>query len=288
MALFDAASINKYALSHSNEIGLDAHVLYEDIDTCVDELCKCGNDVPLDSFRPQKELNPFIWVNGLINSRVRLRLLEIADDFVDSLETDWAKPKDIILTGSLANYNWSKYSDFDVHVLMDFKEVDKRTDFVADYFNTKKNEWNNKHENLKIYGFPVEMYIQDVNEEHTASGVYSLEKNTWLVEPVRSHIKAIQLDKYYIKEKVMKYAKAICSLEHAVETEDDEYKCGVLSNKVKKLFDRIKYIRKEALKGGNEMHPDNVVYKALRRHGFIKKLLDLKAEVYDKIHSIER
>lgn len=86
----------------------------------------------------------------------------------------------------------------------------------------------------------------------------------------------------------MKYAKAICALERAIGEETDEYKCAVLSNKVKKLFDRIKYIRKEALRGGNEMHPDNVVYKSLRRHGFIKKLLDLKAEVYDKIHSIER
>ena len=91
--------------------------------------------VDLSSFIPQDELNPKVWdEDGYLNSRVRLRLLDIADAFVDTLDVDWVEIDDIILTGSLANYNWSKFSDFDVHIIIDFKKVDERSDFVSNYF----------------------------------------------------------------------------------------------------------------------------------------------------------
>ena len=90
--------------------------------------------------------------------------------------------KDYLFLGSLANYNWSKYSDIDLHILIDFKKINKDTDLVKDYFDSKKKIWNDEHENLKIYGFQVELYIQDINEENSSGGVYSLEKNKWLIK----------------------------------------------------------------------------------------------------------
>ena len=39
---------------------------------------------------------------------IRTRLLEIAYEFIDFLDVDLVVT-DIILTGSLSNYNWSKY-----------------------------------------------------------------------------------------------------------------------------------------------------------------------------------
>ena len=178
----------KFKLSRSNDFDRDAHVIDEEVDSYLNGLNEDESiddnfsitkgellrQISLSSFRPQKVLNPKIWVGDKINSRVRLRLLDIADDFIDTLNIGWVKIKDIILTGSLANYNWSKYSDFDLHILINFKDVDERTDFVKEYFDAKKNDWNNKHENLKIYGFPVELYVQDTNDTHTESGIYSL------------------------------------------------------------------------------------------------------------------
>ena len=186
----------------------------------------------------------------------------------------------------MANYNWSRFSDFDLHILIDFSKVDERTDFVREYFNTKKNEWNNVHENLKIYGFPVEVYVQDTNEEHTASGVYSLNRNEWVVEPVKDNIKAIKLDKYFIKEKTMKYIKIITSLKKQVDETNDDAELRLLSKKVKGTFDILKGLRKEGLKARGEMHPYNVIYKFLRRLGYLDILLDLKAKTYDKLKSI--
>lgn len=298
---FDFNNRYKFKLSRFNDFDKDAHIIDEELENYLgglkeDDLTDNGifsitkgdllKQLSLSSFRPQNELNPKIWIGGKINSKVRLRLLDIADDFIESLNVGWVNVSDIILTGSLANYNWSRFSDFDLHILIDFSKVDERTDFVREYFNTKKNEWNNVHENLKIYGFPVEVYVQDTNEEHTASGVYSLNRNEWVVEPVKDNIKAIKLDKYFIKEKTMKYIKIITSLKKQVDETDDDAELRLLSKKIKGTFDILKGLRKEGLKARGEMHPYNVIYKFLRRLGYLDILLDLKAKTYDKLKSI--
>ena len=254
----------------------------------INELSENGdiNDV-IKSFNIQKQLNSKIWVNGKINSRVRLKLLDIADKFFDDLQVDWVKPKDIIMTGSLANYDWSKYSDIDLHILIDFKEVDERVEFVKDYFDSKKTIWNEQHEGLKIYGFPIEIYVQDINEEHTASGEYSLEKNEWINEPERDELSAVKLNKKYIKVKTIEAIKKIETLERRCKEEKDVAKLDKLSETVKNLFDRIRGIRKESLKKNGEMSTGNIFFKCLRRMGYIGRLVDLKSLTYDKINSIK-
>lgn len=120
------------------------------------------SDISLSSFKIRKELNPKFWINDKLNSRIRLRLMDIADDFMDELSVDWVKPKDYILTGSIANYNWSRYSDIDIHILIDFKKVyPKNTEFVDDYFKAKKENWLSNHEDLKVFGYPIEISVED-------------------------------------------------------------------------------------------------------------------------------
>ena len=244
--------------------------------------------VDLSSFIPQDELNSKVWdEDGYLNSRVRLRLLDIADAFVDTLDVDWVEVEDIILTGSLANYNWSKFSDFDVHVILDFKKVDERSDFVSNYFNSKKKIWNNEHDSLKIYGFPVELYVQDKNEEHTSSGIYSLEKNEWIKKPEKETFENVKLNKKFIKQKSQDFIDAIESLSNKIEKEDDEHKLEVLSRKVKYIFDKIKGLRKEGLKKSGEFNSFNIIFKVLRRMGYIDILYNLKLNTYDKIKSLK-
>ena len=71
----------------------------------------------------KEELNPFFWKDDKFDPKIREKLLMIADDFYSALKFP-AKIQDIQLTGSLANYNWTDKSDFDVHVLVDFEEID--------------------------------------------------------------------------------------------------------------------------------------------------------------------
>lgn len=286
---YDFASRDKYKIT-GEKLSEYCHVIDEEVDNLHSEIPLKKSDiltVDLSSFRPQKKLNPKIWPHNLLNSRVRLRLMDIADDFLKTLEIDWVKPKDVILTGSLANYNWSKYSDFDLHILIDFKDVDERVNFVKDYFDSKKSLWNQKHENLKIYGFPVEIYVQDINELHTASGIYSLYKNKWLKTPEKDNIKAIQLDKFLIKEKSIRIMKEILNLEEKLENTNDEFEISEIAKKSKALFDKIKGIRKNALTNGNEMSPGNIIFKILRRTQFLDKLISIKNQTYDKINTIK-
>ena len=87
------------------------------------------------------------------------------------------------MTGSLCNYNWSTYSDIDLHIVIDFSEISDKKDLVQEYFDAKKNEWNNSHTNLTIHNFNVELYVEDIVNDSVRGGIYSLEQNKWIKKP---------------------------------------------------------------------------------------------------------
>ena len=240
------------------------------------------SDIKLDSFEPQDKLHPKLWINNKLNSRVRLRLMDIADDFIDTLAVNWVKPKDIVITGSLANYNWSRFSDIDVHIILYYEKVYKKKEFVKDYFNAKKEIWLDEHPNLKIYGYPVEMYVEDINESSNSSGVYSLNKNEWIKEPV--NFQDVKLNERYIKKTAAKIMTDIDNIEKKLKSLNDEYQTEQYHNKLKKIFDKVKKIRTESLKKSGEMSSGNIIYKILRRCKYIDKIWDLINTSYDKIN----
>lgn len=244
-----------------------------------------ANQINLKSFEVQDELNPKFWVNGKINSRVRLKLLDLADEFYDSMNIKWVKPKDIVLTGSIANYNWSKYSDVDVHILVDYKEVWEKTDFVKDYFDSKKQLWSEEHDTLKIYGFPVEMYVEDANVKNPNSGIYSLEKNEWLVEP--NDFQDSEINEETIKEISAKLMTEIDEIDDKLKTEKDNHKLEVLSTKMKRLFDKLVKQRKESLNKHGELGTYNIIWKVLRRTNYLDKIWDIINNIYNKVNSIK-
>ena len=247
-------------------------------------------DVDLSSFSIKKNLNPKFWKNGVLDSRIRMKLLDIADDFIEFLGVDGAKPEDITMTGSLANFNWDEnYSDIDLHIIMDYSDVDERTDFVSNYFYSQKKLWNEEHSDITIMGFPVEVFVQDVNERHDSSGVYSLEKNKWLIEPEREKLASSKVNKAFIKDKVSEYMNKIDKLEYLLnKSKDDEYRLRRVMEKSDNLFDKIKGERKIGFErsGGKEINNYNIVFKALKRNGYIEKLVNIKSIAYDKLNSL--
>ena len=286
----DFASKWKYRLSQDSLTDY-AHVVDEAMDAIYSELSsnQITNetaDIDFSSFTPQQELNPKIWPNGKINSRVRLKLLDIADDFFKTLKIGWLKPIDILLTGSMANYNWSKYSDFDLHLLLDFSDVDENVDFVHDYFTAKKKLWNEEHENLMIYGFPVEVYVQDINENLISNGIYSLYKNKWIIEPSKDNLQSLGQDKETIKSKAIETMKKIDALYNATFDINHGSDGEKLLAQIQKLITIIKGIRKQSLTKGGEMAAGNIFFKILRRTGYIEKLFNAKTLAYDRKESI--
>lgn len=207
-----------------------------------------SNDIDLSSFIIKNNLHPKFWVEKndeyQLSSKVRLRLLDIADDFIDELSVDWVKPKDIIFTGSLANFNWSRYSDVDIHILYDFKKIYKKTEFVDDYFKAKKEVWLKNHKKLKIYGYPIEISVEDSNENNPSSGRYSLESNRWLTEP--NDFQDSSLNTAYIKKFAAKIMTEIDDIEQKINNETDTHKIELLGDKVEKIFKRLKtYVMKD-------------------------------------------
>lgn len=248
-----------------------------------------SDEVDLSSFNIKKKLNPDFWVDGHLDSRIRMKLLDIAEDFINDLNIK-IKPVDIIMTGSLANFNWSKkYSDIDLHILYDFSEIDDNIEFIKKYFDGQKSLWNQKHKDLTIYGFNVEVYVQDADEKHHASGIYSIEKDKWLIEPDIENLTASKVNKEYIKQLTSEIATKIDELEYDFKkAKDDEYKIRKIHEKAEKLFNEIKLMRKIGFEksGGKEISNKNIVFKWLRRYGYIEKLSLLKTKCYDILAGI--
>lgn len=247
-----------------------------------------ADDVDVSSFDSKDILCPDIWDGNQLKSDVRMKLLNIADDFIDYLDINWVKPSDIILTGSICNYNWSEYSDIDLHIMVDFSKVDENIKLLKEYFNSKKTNWNIDHDTLFIYGYPVELYVQDINEKHNSSGVYSLERDEWVIEPNPSNVSTDGIDFNIVKDCVAKFTNKIDELAEMLKGENDGYMLSLIYNMGQLLLKGIKDCRKKGFeKTDKEMNEGNLVFKALRRNESIQKLYDILHETYDKMNSLE-
>ena len=246
-----------------------------------------SSDIDLSSFKKKEDLAPRIWDgDGNLNPRVRLRLLDIADDFWEFVNLTWVKPSGIILTGSICNFNWSKYSDIDLHLIVDFDEIDEKTEFVRDYLDSKKNEWNNEHSELMILGFPVELYVQNLNEMPQSGGIYDLEENEWVKKPNSEDIKPIGLDKFSIKDKAAEIMTIIDDMYTALESTSDSHEIEEIGEDASYLWKKVKKMRKTSLEKNGESGAGNIVYKILRRTEYLNKLWKLSTIIYDRKNSI--
>lgn len=246
------------------------------------------SEVDLSSFEMQDDLNQDVWQEGdMLDSRVRLTLLDIADDFYDSLKLKWLKPLDIVLTGSICNFNWSEFSDIDMHIIVDFSKISENVDLVREYVNTKKNEWNNEHENLSIHGFSVEVFVEDLNDDTTSEGIYSLQTNEWLKKPKNPQEMDLSVRGKKIRQVAADFMNQVDDLEVEFEKTKDSHLLDVLENKVDKLIKNIGKIRRDGLSSETkEASLGNILYKILRRMHYLDKMWKLKIAIYDKKHSI--
>jgi len=46
----------------------------------------------------------------------------------------------------MANYNYHDLSDIDVHLILDYADVDDNVEFVGEFFAAKKAFWEIKHD----------------------------------------------------------------------------------------------------------------------------------------------
>ena len=235
----------------------------------------------LDSFSTKDTLNPKVWEHPenpedvVMVPKVRKALLRIAEEFIDDLGDD-VFVEDIYLMGSLANYNWSEFSDFDLHVIVDFERYGKQEELYKELFDLKKKLFNDKHD-IKIFGYDVEVYAQPSTDEATSDGVYSVMNNEWVHVPAKTHK---NIDMSVLKTKIKSWTDKI---DDAIETAESTGDVDTL----KKLKDKLKDYRQSGLNKDGEFSYENLVFKYLRRSGHIGKLFDEKTKIKDKELSIE-
>jgi hypothetical protein len=252
--------------------------LYEDVTKNINNDLKVPKDV-LNSFMIKDSLNPDFWENEKLKPEISKKIIKIAKDFFKTLELSPSiKMKDILFVGSLANYNWSKYSDIDIHIVVDFSEFKEDEDFIKKYFDAEKNLWNNKHD-IKIHDYDVEIYVQELNEKLESSAVYSVPRDKWIVKPEKTSFK---LDKKIIKRKVEAIFHKLENIKN--DFEEENYKEVI--DKLDKLKDYIKQMRKSGLEKGGEFSTENIIFKILRRTDFMEILDNYKNKAYDYMSSI--
>ena len=237
--------------------------------------------IDVSSFEVHDEINQDFWnqPEDRLDPEIREKLLAIAQDFYDSLEVGDAQFSDITFTGSLAALNYSKFSDVDLHILVDFSDVDDKTELVREYFNAMKSVWNRLHD-IEIKGYEVEVYVQDINDPHEAQGLYSILNNEWIKFPTPERSN-------FDKDNVKKKAASLMDQIDRVTKLIDEKKYEEAELYAEKIKLKIRKMRKTGLETIGAYSVENLAFKVLRRNDYLEKLSNAKREAYDSLHSIK-
>ena len=232
----------------------------------------------LKSFEVNDTLEPEIWEDDKIIPEVREALLKIANDFLIDFPFK-VEVEDITLTGSLANYNWSKYSDVDLHIVLDFSQVDENEELVAGFFKNLQTNWNNRHD-IHMKGYEVEIYFQDSREPHLSTGIYSIQNDDWIVKP---EPEPVSIDYANIEKKAEDIVDRINHIERMMADEEGD----AILDAIDRLKAKIRNMRKTGLEGAGQYSVENLAFKVLRRSEELGRLSDLKAKAYDELMTIQ-
>ena len=215
-----------------------------------------------------RRLNPKIWQDDRLNPEVIDKLKDIARAFQEfvGVELDVI---DYTITGSNANYTWTEYSDLDLHLIISGTPTEEQREL----FNAKKALWGEQH-NITIKGLPVETYVQGEDEPHHSTGVYSIIKQKWLVEPKKVKPKIDDAAVEAKKDSIMR------DIESAMLSKD--------LAKLRLVKEKITKMRKAGLERAGEWSVENLVFKILRNLGLIDQITEKIRELEDSELSLEQ
>lgn len=216
-----------------------------------------------------KTLNPKLWDKDILKEEVLAKLRTIAQAFIGFLEIPNDAVKDIRLLGSSANYNYTKHSDIDLHIVVDYEKVHKTCPVVAGYLYAQKSLFNKEHD-ITIYGIPVELYAESHKDKTASNGIYSLKENKWISKPSKPKL---DVDDLAVKSKYEELERAINDTNSQEEAQQ--------------ILDKIYQLRKAGLDEVGEFSVENIVFKKLRDNDLIQKLKGQIKASFDKKLSLK-
>ena len=211
------------------------------------------------TFKYHENLNPKLWNDTVLKSEIKIKLIRIGNAWADFANIPRTAIKDMVIVGGNANYNYTKFSDIDLHLIVNKKDLPDCPDLIDDYLKDKKQLWALTHD-IKIYGHDVELYAE---EEGTArpsnQGVYSVKYGKWLVKPKKLNP---NVDVGLLKRKTRDIMDMI---DIFISGKSDDI------SEMNKLKEKIRNMRSVAIQRGGEDSLENLVFKELRNNGHLAK-----------------
>ena len=211
------------------------------------------------TLRFRDNLNEKFWINGKLRPEVRRSLMNFAKSFADYVDLNDVAIIDVLMLGGNAGYNYTKFSDIDVHLVVDTKFIPQcDPNLIDDYYMDKKTLWELTHD-VKIYGAPVEPYIERPGVVRKKSqGVYSVLKNYWIQEPTKFE------DDFDENELIKKTRNLKNKIDTLIKSEKPEA--------LKSIVKKLRMARSSSLDKFGEYGFENLVFKELRNSGYIDKV----------------
>ena len=211
------------------------------------------------------ELNPRIWdEDAKLLPKIKNGILDIVEEFKKYIDFD-LPIVDIVIVGSNANYNYTPNSDLDIHLIVNFDNIDENKELVNALCQSWKSLFNNAYD-ITLGGQPAEVYIEDMQTSTNSNGIYSVMNDRWLKFPEPIDIPDFDIDDDLEEVRI--------SIEDALNSNNYD--------EVSKMIDWLYYQRKLALQIGGEFSVGNLIFKAIRNEGLLDKLkkekLRLKSE----------
>jgi len=227
--------------------------------------------IDFSSLEAKEELSPDIWEGGQLKEEVTEKLKQIAEDFTGSLGME-LEIKDVLLVGSMAGYNHSRYSDVDLHIVLDFSDISLDGELLRKYFILAKSKWN-KNQMIILYGHDVEVYVEDEGDHRVPSAVYSIMRGEWLSEPSREDS---VIDYEGVGKKVEEKMGEIDELQALYKNGKfrEAYRLGT------KLRAKMRGFRQSGLDREGEYSNENLAFKVLRRSGELDRMNEYTKKSY--------
>lgn len=224
-----------------------------------------------EGFEVHDTLNPKIWSsdNKLLDD-VKVKIVEIIDQFVSTCDA----PLNIVdahLVGSNASYNFTKYSDLDVHIISNFDLIDAPKDLLQTLYNAVKAKFNSDYD-ISIHGIDVELYVEDIRSTTLSNGIYSLYEDRWLKFPKKlNDVPQVDISDEFNKWKIR--------IDKILKSEN--------SNSIENAINDIYLVRKNSLDTEGEYGKGNQLFKEIRNVGLLDKLKDAYKEARSKELTLE-
>lgn len=233
-----------------------------------------------EDIEKHNQLNPLLWNDdATMKDEVISKLKEIADEFILNLQEAEieADIDDIILIGSNANYNYTKNSDLDIHIILNNKDLEPK---IAESLYGAYRSIFNKNYDISIYNIPVEIYVELPGSDRISNGVYSIKNEKWLIEPTITEIPDLDTEKFenYFEVWENKYFDLVA-----------DYEDGLLEDEldIVNYINEVYELRKKGLAKEGEYGIPNLIFKELRNRGYLDNLKEIKNKLISKRLSLE-